>query len=157
VSIELDTVSALWEHSSGLDLLRAWADGRLPIFAHAARMGERILAVEAGRLEMSWLPGPDQANLAGAAHGGYICTVLDDASGLSVATLGDRFRPSLTLDLRVEFLRPALIGVTHSVTGTVVHHGRTRTVADAAISSPDGKLVARASGSFVPNRSYDPR
>lgn len=157
MSIELDTIATLWEHSSGLDLLRAWADGRLPTFPHTERMGVRILAAEPGRLEMSWLPGPDQANLAGAAHGGFICTVLDDASGLSVATLGDRFRPSLTLDLRVEFLRPALIGVTHTVTGTVVHHGRTRTVADAAITGADGALVARASGSFVPNRLYDPR
>ncbi len=157
VTVGVEDVVTRWERSSGVELLRAWADGALPTFAHTERMGERVVAAEPGSLTLSWLPGPHLANLAGTVHGGYISTVLDDATGLCVATLGERFWPSITLDLRVEFLRPAVIGHEHTVVGSVAHHGRVRTVADATIRRADGKLVARASGSFIHNREFDPR
>jgi hypothetical protein len=37
-----------------------------------------------------------------------------------------------------------------------VHAGNARVLADARITGPEGKLVARASGSFTPNTAFDP-
>jgi acyl-coenzyme A thioesterase PaaI-like protein len=38
----------------------------------------------------------------------------------------------------------------------VAHHGSRRTIADVRVEDEAGSLVARAHGSFTPNRAYDP-
>jgi uncharacterized protein (TIGR00369 family) len=151
-----ESFSELWARSTGVEFLLAIAQGRMPPAPHALDIGLTIDAVASGRLELSWRPTPRLTNPAGIVHGGYIAMALDDASGLSCASLGERFRPMLTLDLRIDFVRPVRPGETYRAIGEVVHAGNARVLADARMTGPDGRLVARASGSFTPNTAFDP-
>ena len=151
-----ESFAEVWKRSSGVEFLLAIVQGRVPLPAHAIDVGLAIEAVTPGRIELSWRPPVRLTNLVGFVHGGYVAIALDDASGLSCASLEDRFRPMLTLSLSVDFLRPVRPETRYRTLGEVVHSGGTRTIADARIIDPDGKLVARASGTFTPNRAFDP-
>ncbi len=146
---------AVWERSTAAELIQAIADGAIPFAPHFSHLGMAVLRAEVGRVELSWTPGTHLCNPGGIVHGGYIGIALDDASGLTAASVGERFFPMLTMDLRIEYFRPALPQVRHTVMGTLVHAGKTRRVADARVEDPEGRLVARASGTFTPNRAYE--
>jgi uncharacterized protein (TIGR00369 family) len=137
-------------------MLAAIAEGRVPQAPHAADIGLAVAAVAPGRVELTWRPPARLANPAGIVHGGYLAMALDDAAGLSCVSLGDRFRPMLTLELRIDYLRAAAPDVVYRAVGEVVHAGKTRVLADARVLDVDGKALARATGTFVPNRNFDP-
>jgi uncharacterized protein (TIGR00369 family) len=146
----------LWETADAAEFLRAVGEGRAPRSPHQEHVGLRIADAEPGSVELEWLPKAHICNRAGIVHGGYLAIVLDDAAGLAAASLGDRFIPMLTMDLRIEYLRPALPDRPYRAIGTIVHAGRTRLVADGRVEDADGTLLARASGSFTPNRTFMP-
>jgi uncharacterized protein (TIGR00369 family) len=145
----------LWRRTTAAEFIQAIAAGEVPGAPHAEDVGLQISACEPGRVELVWEPTSRLANPAGMVHGGYASIVIDDAAGLAAASLGERFAPILTADLRIDFLRPILPGGRLTATGTVVHAGRSRTIADATVIDEDGRLLARGSGTFVPNRAYD--
>jgi len=147
---------ALWQETDAAGFLRAVSDGRVPRSPHQEHAGLRIGAVEPGHVELEWRPEPHICNRAGIVHGGYLAIVLDDAAGLAGASLGERFVPMLTMDLRIEYIRPALPHQAYRAIGTVVHAGKTRVIADGRVEDGDGRMLARASGSFTPNRAFLP-
>jgi uncharacterized protein (TIGR00369 family) len=151
-----ETFAREWPVRSGLEMVQMWAKGIFPAPDHAGPVGLTLVEATEGRLVAAWTPPAALANPLGIVHGGYLCLVCDDAAGLAAATLGDRFRPQLTLDLHVEFVRPALTGATYRVEGTVAHGGKSRTVADASVLDDQDRLLCRAHGSFTPHRGYDP-
>jgi uncharacterized protein (TIGR00369 family) len=79
-----------------------------------------------------------------AYHGGVIATLIDLAGHAAVATrLG---RPAPTIDLRIDYLRPAP-AVTLFARARVLRAGRSVARADVEIVA-DGKLVAVGRGTF---------
>jgi uncharacterized protein (TIGR00369 family) len=144
----------VWQRSSAAEFIRAMADGALASAGHFDHVGLEVVKAEEGRVELAWTPGAHLCNPGGVVHGGYVSIALDDAAGLASASDGERFLPMLTMDLRIEYLRPVLPEVRHTVVGTLVHPGRTRRVADARVEDPEGRLIARAAGSFTFNRAY---
>lgn len=79
---------------------------------HANFLGLEILDLERGR---GWMRIPYRADLAGNAgsgvlHGGVITTVLDATCGLSVISALARPATIATLDLRIDYLKPATPG-----------------------------------------------
>ena len=156
VPIEAATAE-LWARTDAVGFLRAWTTGEVPQGPHADHTGNRLVEVPAaGRVVMTWSPGPQLANLSGAIHGGYLARVCDEAAGLAAASTGERFVPMLTLDLDVTYLRPGLVGSVYRVEGSVLHAGRTRVVSECRILAGDGSLVTTARGSFVPNARFAP-
>jgi uncharacterized protein (TIGR00369 family) len=151
-----ESLVELWERSTGVEFLLAIAQGRVPHPAHTADVGLTLEMANPGRVELCWRPPNRLTNPAGIVHGGYVAIALDDASGLSCASLGDRFRPTLTLGLSVDFVRPVRPETRYRAMGEVVHAGSTRIIADARIVAGDGQLIARASGTFTPHRAFDP-
>ena len=123
----------------------------LPI-PHVEALG--ILVVETGpRRVVMRLPvhgglvgNPD----SGALHGGAITTLIDTAAGcLAMASLEEP-SPVATLDLRVDFLRPALDGLDVEV--EAVCHQVTRQVVFCRAEAWQGERaapIAAALGSFM--------
>ncbi|MEZ5230233.1 MAG: PaaI family thioesterase [Acidimicrobiales bacterium] len=94
-------------------------DGELPRPPAADTLGWslRNLDTTAGTIEVGFEASPAFTNPVGHVQGGFLAAMLDDTLGPAlVATLDDeQFAP--TLDLQVQFLRPA-----HP--GTLIGHGR---------------------------------
>jgi uncharacterized protein (TIGR00369 family) len=119
--------------------LHAWLGLRLT----EARAGEVVIELPY-RPELLATPEPEN----GYVHGGILATLLDLAGDFALATLVGRGIP--TIDLRVDYLRPALPGRTLVATGTVVRSGRRLGVADARVrDAEDGRELAVARGAWA--------
>jgi uncharacterized protein (TIGR00369 family) len=99
---------------------------------------------DAGTIEVGFTASHAFLNPAGVVQGGFLSAMLDDTMGPAlVATLGPgEFAP--TLDLHVQFLRPALPGRLVG-RGRVVSRGGTVAFLAGELSDSDGNLVALAS------------
>lgn len=126
------------------------ARGELARPPAADTLGWELLAVDpdAGTIEVAFAATTAFLNPAGTVQGGFLAAMLDDTLGPAlVATLPDReFAP--TLDLQVQFHRPAR-------PGRIVGHGRimrrTRDIAFLAgeLTDGQGSVLATASATAV--------
>ncbi|MEV5827931.1 PaaI family thioesterase [Spirillospora sp. NPDC052242] len=145
----------MWNTLSGAELIRALADGRFPEISDInTHIGQVITGAEPGRVDISWTPGEHLCNPGGTVHGGYIAMIMDNAVCLAGSSTCEHFMPMLTLNLNVDYLRAVHAGRPYTVTGTCVHPGGTRMVANALISDASGRPVAQASASVLPNRAF---
>lgn len=124
--------------------------GEVPPPPAAETLGWQLLSVdpEAGAIEVAFEAGERFLNPAGVIQGGFLAAMLDDTLGPAlVATLPPgQFAP--TLDLHVQFLRPArpgrLVG-----RGRVVRRGRQVCFLAGELLAPDGDPVAVATATAV--------
>jgi uncharacterized protein (TIGR00369 family) len=137
---------------SGLELWQAIAAGELPPPPVARLLGfDEIETVEEGRVVFAMDPAEEHLNPLGTVHGGVLTTLLDSAMGCAVHTTLPAGALYTTLELKVNFLRPAFPGGGRLVAeGRVVHRGSSVALAEAQIS--DGatrKLVAHATSTCL--------
>ena len=86
----------------------------------------------------------DAAN--GAIHGGILATALDTAA--CFAAIAAAGVDCSTLDLRCDYLRPALDDE-FVVRGTPLRAGKRIAWADATIATHEGRLIATGRGTFI--------
>lgn len=124
--------------------------GRVAPPAAAVTLGWELIAVdpEQGTIEVAFQASERFLNPAGTVQGGFLAAMLDDTLGPAlVATLPEgQFAP--TLDLHVQFLRPArpgrLIG-----RGRVVQRGGEVCYLAGELIAPNGKPVAVATATAL--------
>jgi uncharacterized protein (TIGR00369 family) len=90
---------------------------------------------------------PDFRRLPGESgyHGGVIASLIDIAGHAAVAIKVGHIAP--TIDLRVDYLRPAPDGDLRA-DARVVKAGRTLALADVEVTDANGRLVAVGRGTF---------
>lgn len=90
-------------------------------------------------------------NPLGSVHGGILTTLLDSAMGCAVHTTLPIGGMYTTLELKVNFLRPAFAGGKRLLcAGTVLHRGSTTVLAEATITGADtGKKLAHATSTCL--------
>jgi uncharacterized protein (TIGR00369 family) len=140
---------------SGLELWQAIAAGELPPPPVARLLGcDEIESVEEGRVVFLMPPVEEHLNPLGTVHGGVLTTLLDSAMGCAVHTTLPAGVMYTTLELKVNFVRPALPGgATLRAVGTVVHAGATVALAEAQIlDAASGKLIAHATSTCLIKR-----
>lgn len=147
---------AAWSTMSSAEFM-SWMRDRGVTAPHVELLGYQVVAYEPGHCRLRWQVPRPLLNPANIAHGGFLAAILDDACGMAIASSYDRWVPQLTVNLHVDYLAPVSAGVAHQVEGRLVRRGRSTSLADATITSPDGALLARASGVFQPNRQMVPR
>jgi uncharacterized protein (TIGR00369 family) len=131
-----------------LSLARAFIDA-LP---HSRALGMRVDRFGDGHAVLSM---PYDARLVGdpatgVLHGGAISALIDTASGASVMAHASAPASTATLDLRIDYMRPAAPGQT--VTAHAHCYHATRTVAFVRVIATDddsGRPVATGSAAFT--------
>lgn len=88
-------------------------------------------------------------NYGGVVHGGVITALADSAMGSSLATLMPDGTRQVSFDLKLTIISAAQVGETLQARGRVIHAGRRTGVCEATVTGPDGRLVAKATGSFA--------
>jgi uncharacterized protein (TIGR00369 family) len=135
---------------SGYEMWRRCAAGEIPAPPVHHLTGARPTEVAEGSVTWTmpastWLCSP-----TGLVEGGFLVYLLDAAIASACATLVPAGMVAAPIDVTVKFIRPAPPdGRDLTATGHVVNHGRTLSVATAAIRNADGKLVATALGSSM--------
>jgi uncharacterized protein (TIGR00369 family) len=124
-------------------------DGRVPPPPCAKTLGNEIVHVdsERGTIEIKFEAKPEFLNPAGNVQGGFLAAMLDDTMGPAImATLAaGEFAP--TLNLNVQFHRPAKAGPLKGV-GRVVLRG-TEVCQLAGELFQNDKIVATATATVV--------
>lgn len=86
----------------------------------------------------------------GVIHGGPVSALLDSVSGLAVTMHPENTAMTATIDLRIDYMRPAPPG--QNLVATAQVYNTTRTVAfirATAFADDQTKPIAQATGAFV--------
>lgn len=108
--------------------------------------------------DLGWVEGTvTPESLASNPHGtmqaGAHSVFLDAAMNFAInAALTGRDRTNATIEMTTELLRAAVIGESYVLRGEVVRLTRQIAYAEARIATADGKLVSRATGTFLVHR-----
>lgn len=111
----------------------------------------RVLGLElrewaVGRVVFGFEPPPMTRDVtSGGVHGGAIATALDTVAGFAV--ISSSGHDIFTVDLRVDFVRPAL-DREFTVEGQTLRAGKRFGWADATVYAADGRVVAVGRGTF---------
>lgn len=131
---------------SGIEMLRAMFDGRLPAAPISDTLSFVLVQVEPGLVVFQGKPQFAHYNPLGTVHGGWFATLLDSAVGCAVHATLPAGKGYTTLELKLNIVR-ALTDKVPLVRaeGRVVHGGNQVATAEGRLVGPDGKLYAHAS------------
>lgn len=82
-------------------------------------------------------------------QGGYLCAMLDECMSVACMVASGMTHVAPTLEMKTSFLRPARPGAIRGV-GRVVKWGRQVAFTEGELYDPDGKLLAKATGTAIP-------
>jgi uncharacterized protein (TIGR00369 family) len=135
---------------SGLEIVNAFADGRLPRPPMAETLPFTLHPPSAGRVELCAVPETRFLNPMGIVHGGWAMTMLDSAMGLSALTTLSPGEICPSHETSVTFVRPIRPdGRTLRVIGTVLSRGRTVITVEGRIEDDGGRLYAHGTSSCL--------
>lgn len=145
----------VWDRLSGAEILERQLRGELPSPPISHLTGVRPVEVGNGDSTLvlpctEWLTSPLRT-----IQGGVIAMLADTAMLIAVSTTMEAGTALAGLDLKINYLRPALPdGRDLTARASVVHSGRQLAIARAAIENADAKPVALATGSamYLPGR-----
>ena len=135
---------------SGLEVMRAIVDGRLPAATMMRAMRFRAVEVGEGLAVFEGEPSDELLNPLGTVHGGWALTLIDSAAGCAAHTLLAAGVGYTTLETKANFVR-AITASTGTVraTGRVLSPGRTVMTAEARLDGPDGRLLAHGTSTLL--------
>jgi uncharacterized protein (TIGR00369 family) len=130
---------------SGLDYIRAIADGRIPPPPIAVLLGMSIGKIEPGRATFNLDVGEHLYNPIGSVHGGVCCALLDSAMGCAVHSTLSVGQAYTTLELKVNLVKALTLSTASVIAeGELITSGRRVATASGRILGPDGTLYAHA-------------
>ncbi|MEX2237267.1 MAG: PaaI family thioesterase [Dehalococcoidia bacterium] len=124
------------------------AEGRRPLPNCAKTLGGQVLDHREGYIKVRFQAVEGFYNMGNVVQGGFLAAMLDDTMGPAVISTMAEDESHATVDLHVQFLRPARAGpLVGEANVTLV--GRVVRLAEAVLTREDGKVVARASSTSV--------
>jgi uncharacterized protein (TIGR00369 family) len=118
----------------------------VPTTGTAALVGWRLVALEPGRAVVELLP--DERHVtprdSRSVFGAFLAVIADAAMGLAYATTLEEGETGPTLELTINFLRPARPGVAVRAEGRVRKAGGATGFATCDVTDAAGQLVAHA-------------
>lgn len=82
-------------------------------------------------------------------QGGFLCAMLDECMSVACMVASKMTHVAPTLEMKTSFLRPAAFGKLKGV-GRVIKWGRTVAFTEGELFDPEGRLLAKATGTAVP-------
>ncbi len=135
---------------SGIEMLQAMIDGRLPAPTMARTLGFRLVRVAHGEAVFESEAGPHLLNPLGTVHGGVALTLVDSAAGCAVHTTLPADTGYTTIETKVNFTGPVRKDSgTLRAEGRVIARGRQIATAEARVTTLDGRIVAHGTSTLM--------
>src|SRR6266849_10765766 len=139
--------------SRQLERVQNWDRAKALLAAEPAgwmeTLGARIAEAAPGRVVLELIAGPQHRHGGGVVQGGVITQIADAAMGMSLATLQEDGMWNTTIELKINFLRPAIEGRLRAV-GRVIDMRQTLLFSEAEVFDDRDRLIARASSTCMP-------
>ena len=132
-----------------LDRFHAMIAGEVEPPPVSSLVGFRMTEADEGRVVMELEVEERHTSPPGSAHGGILCDVADAAMGCAYGTLLEDTDTWTTVELKINYLRPAWPGAHLRAEARVVNVGRTLALTECDVTNGEGKLVARASSTLM--------
>ena len=95
-------------------------------------------------------PGEQMANPMGVVQGGFVAAFADSAMATATVTnLQGRRAWTANTELKISFIRPATVGEALTCTARVIGGGQRVTFVEADVTDGSGRLVAKASSTYL--------
>jgi uncharacterized protein (TIGR00369 family) len=135
---------------SGIEYLRAVAEGRLPPPPIAATLDLRLLEIQEGHVTFGAEPAEFHYNPIGVVHASLAMSLIDSAIACAVHTLLPAGVGYTSLETKVNFVRP-LTRETGPVRceGSIVHAGSRVATGEARLLDASGKLYAHGTSTCL--------
>jgi len=134
---------------SGIEAMCAIRDGILPPPPMAKLIGFRMSRVEPGRIVMELDAEESLENTIGLLHGATAAALLDTAMGCAISTMLPAGQTSVTLDLKLTYLRPlSVTSGTIQAEGKLIKLGRQTSYAEGFVRDGKGNLAVHATSTF---------
>ncbi len=135
---------------SGLEAMCAIRDGILPPPPMARLIGFLMRVAEPGRIVMELDPHESLENIIGLLHGATAAALLDTAMGCAISTMLPTGQTSVTLDLKLTYLRPLSVkSGTVSAEGKLIKLGRQTSYTEGFVRDGAGNLAVHATATFT--------
>ena len=139
---------------SKLPILQGMISGGREWPASGKTLGLKMIEVEEGTTTIEMDAAPQFLNRGGGVQGGFLAAVVDAAMGTSLGTVCTTDENHATLEFKLNFLRPASERNSPlRATGKVLMRGRNFAHTEGDIVGSDGKLVAKATASWIIRRN----
>src|SRR3954451_5631525 len=134
---------------SGMEAMRAIRDGFLREPPMARLIDFRLRIAEPGRIVMELEPHESLENTIGLLHGATAAALLDTAMGCAISTRLLAGQGSVTLDLKLTYLRPLSVrsGII-SAEGKLIKLGRQTSYTEGFVRDGGGNLAVHATATF---------
>ena len=124
---------------------------------HARELGLTVTRIGDGHAEIAMPYDPRLVGdpATGVIHGGAVSTVMDTCCGAAVMSHPSAPGGTATIDLRIDYMRPATPG--QAITTRATCHQITRTVAfvrAVAMDEDEDRPVATAAGAFTVEKKF---
>jgi uncharacterized protein (TIGR00369 family) len=134
---------------SGMEAMCAIRDGLLPPPPMARLVDFKMRVAEPGRIVMELEPHESLENTIGLLHGATAAALLDTAMGCAISTMLPVGQGSVTLDLKLTYLRPLSVrSGTISAEGKVIKLGRQTSYTEGFVRDGSGNLAVHATATF---------
>ena len=134
---------------SGMEAMCGIRDGTLPPPPLARLIGFRMSVVEPQRIVMELEPDESLENTIGLLHGATAAALLDTAMGCAISTVLPAGQASVTLDLKLTYLRPLSVrSGTIQAEGKVIKLGRQTSYTEGFVRDGKGNLAVHATATF---------
>lgn len=130
--------------ASGIELLRAMQEGRIPYPSIADTVPMRFTELESGSIKCVIKADNRHINPLGGVHGGFAATVLDSITGCAIHTMLEAGVGYSTVDINIQMMRPIPLGAELQAEGRVLNISKNLGVAEGTIKDAGGKLYAHA-------------
>jgi len=112
-------------------------------------LGMQLTLVDQGVVTYEMEVKPHHLATPFAAHGGAVAALVDGALGVAaLSKVSINKKVVSTIELRMNFLRPALLGDVLLAKGNVVSAGNRLLYVECEVMNQTGDLIAKASGTF---------
>jgi uncharacterized protein (TIGR00369 family) len=115
-------------------------------------LGFRLVSVsqEKMEVEVAFEAKPELvSNPMKQVQGGYLCAMLDECMSVACMVASKMTAVAPTAEMKTSFYRPASFGPIKGI-GRVSRWGKTIAFTEGELYGPDGKLLAKATGTAVP-------
>lgn len=139
---------------SGIDYINAVRSGELPVSPMLKLLDIHGREWHEGYALFTVLPQEFHYNPMGMAHGGLACALLDTAMAVSVVTMLPKGVGYVTLEIKVNFVKP--MTSEHGemrAEGRALHVGSRTATAEGRISDVNGTLYAHGTTTLLLMRS----